>query len=160
MPLLQIQTTYTIPKGVVYNNEHVKEFTEYVLGRRDTMSRGNPLWQLIAYKPDVQIRSRVFEKITSRTLFDIIHKLTNYTKEDLVGERRAGGLVAARHVFCYLLFKCAGLPCTYVAELVNRDHATVLNSAKAVENAMETDYKPITNLLNQILDELSKSEDN
>lgn len=71
---------------------------------------------------------------------------------------RKGDIMKARHIFCALLKKKTKLSYAEIGEYVDRDHATVINSCKVINNAKDTNdplwkhYSIVEAQVNEILD--------
>lgn len=103
-------------------------------------------------------------KIYFNTAHKIIHVDTvqraveefyHVSHEELVGKRRTANIAFARHVAVYLANNLCEMTTPAIgAEFGGRDHSTVLNSLKVVENKMREDRRiveDIQNLKNTIL---------
>ena len=61
-----------------------------------------------------------------------------------------------RHYFCKFMFDNFKIPKTKIALLINRHHATVINSYKAHENLLK--YKPYTIITKEIAEALNSMD--
>ena len=77
------------------------------------------------------------------------------TKKELIGPRRTATIAFARHVAVYLANNLCEMTTPAIgSEFGGRDHSTVLNSLKVVENKMREDrriYEDVQNLKNTIM---------
>ena len=63
---------------------------------------------------------------------------TNKTMPDILGQKRHAGIVEARQLICWLLYARNKYSLYEIKDVINRHHATVLHSAKTIENMIET----------------------
>lgn len=66
-------------------------------------------------------------------VFNAILLATGFTKESLASSSRKGEMVLVRHILFYLL-KNKGYSLTNIADLVNRDHSTVIYALNKMKN--------------------------
>jgi chromosomal replication initiation ATPase DnaA len=72
---------------------------------------------------------------------------TGISEADIVSGSRIMEIVTARQVFCHVARK-SGFTIRAIAKRINRDHSTVSNSIKAIENHTNADIENIVNKLN------------
>lgn len=89
------------------------------------------------------------------TVQRVVEEFYHVSHEELVGKRRTANIAFARHVAVYLANNLCEMTTPAIgAEFGGRDHSTVLNSLKVVENRMREDRRiveDIQNLKNTIL---------
>lgn len=89
------------------------------------------------------------------TVQRVVEGFYHVSHEELVGKRRTANIAFARHVAVYLANNLCEMTTPAIgAEFGGRDHSTVLNSLKVVENKMREDRRiveDIQNLKNTIL---------
>lgn len=89
------------------------------------------------------------------TVQRIVEEFYHVTHEELIGPRRTANIAFARHVAVYLANSLCEMTTPAIgAEFGGRDHSTVLNSLKVVENKMREDrkiYEDLQNLKNAIM---------
>ena len=89
------------------------------------------------------------------TVQRVVEEFYHVSHEELVGKRRTANIAFARHVAVYLANNLCEMTTPAIgAEFGGRDHSTVLNSLKVVENKMREDRRiveDIQNLKNTIL---------
>lgn len=89
------------------------------------------------------------------TVQRVVEEFYHVSHEELVGKRRTANIAFARHVAVYLANNLCEMTTPAIgAEFGGRDHSTVLNSLKVVENKMRADRRiveDIQNLKNTIL---------
>ena len=89
------------------------------------------------------------------TVQRVVGEFYHVSHEELVGKRRTANIAFARHVAVYLANNLCEMTTPAIgAEFGGRDHSTVLNSLKVVENKMREDRRiveDIQNLKNTIL---------
>ena len=54
--------------------------------------------------------------------------------DEMRGKARWRAIVEARQIFCYICRKLLPLSLRQIGNVINKDHATVLHSVKAIEN--------------------------
>jgi len=89
------------------------------------------------------------------TVQRVVEEFYHVSHEELVGKRRTANIAFARHVAVYLANNLCEMTTPAIgAEFGGRDHSTVLNSLKVVENKMREDRRiveDVQNLKNTIL---------
>ena len=86
------------------------------------------------------LRSRQDEDELIEKIFTYTCKKFVVSREDLLGTRRTGTVVAARHFAIYLVRKKTALTSKQIAALFNKkDHTTVLHAIATIENRVQTD---------------------
>lgn len=83
--------------------------------------------------------------------------------EDLKGRSRRGEVVIIRHCIAYVLRKNYLFTLERIGEALGRNHATILNSVKVVDNALFTKDRvviPIFNTMNEFITKLKEDEEN
>ena len=89
------------------------------------------------------------------TVQRVVEEFYHVSHKELVGKRRTANIAFARHVAVYLANNLCEMTTPAIgAEFGGRDHSTVLNSLKVVENKMREDRRiveDIQNLKNTIL---------
>jgi chromosomal replication initiation ATPase DnaA len=71
---------------------------------------------------------------TPKIIMECICKTTGYPIESIKSKCREKGVTNARHIAAYLLLKYTNLMCAEVGKLLGRNHSTILNSHKVVDN--------------------------
>ena len=96
----------------------------------------------------IQMAERVLSeflktKRTEETIIDRIFSLTeskySVTKEELCGNKRASNIAFARHYAIYLTRKTTSYSQKDIAKIFHRDHTTIINSIKVIEERIQTD---------------------
>ncbi len=108
------------------------------------------------------------DKIASNrvlTLDDILEIVSFYTSisvENIKEHNRHLEISDARHLFFYIAKKYSGKSCVSIASYLNRDHATLINSIKKVENRIDTEpqFRIYLGNLIQILEETINKKNN
>lgn len=89
------------------------------------------------------------------TVQRVVEEFYHVSHEELIGPRRTANIAFARHVGVYLANNLCEMTTPAIgAEFGGRDHSTVLNSLKVVENKMREDrriYEDLQNLKNTIM---------
>lgn len=76
------------------------------------------------------------------TVQSVVEEYYHVTHEELIGPRRTANIAFARHVAVYLVNNLCEMTTPAIgAEFGGRDHSTVLNSLKVVENKMKEDRR-------------------
>lgn len=74
------------------------------------------------------------------TVFDVVHQVTGITREAMTKLNRARRVVDTRHLTIGLMSShCLRYSMVAIADIMNRDHATILHCAKMFETLSETD---------------------
>ena len=78
--------------------------------------------------------------LSSQKVINVVSAYYNLTSEQLVGKARTAQIALARHVAMYLCRVLLDVPFKKIGvEFGDRDHATVMNGIKNVENLLSTD---------------------
>lgn len=89
------------------------------------------------------------------TVQRVVEEFYHVSHEELIGPRRTANIAFARHVGVYLANSLCEMTTPAIgAEFGGRDHSTVLNSLKVVENKIREDrriYEDLQNLKNTIM---------
>ena len=81
------------------------------------------------------------KEVRSKQIINNICYYYSINPEDLRSRNRKAAVRDARNLTMYCLHKVLKLTSTYVGEMLNRDHATVLNGSKRTMDWIETDKK-------------------
>lgn len=80
------------------------------------------------------------KSLTADGIADTICELYGITKEELLGKCRKQNITFGRHVFCYLAYKYLSYSLSGIGKYLGcRDHTTILNSIRIVNNMCLTD---------------------
>ena len=72
----------------------------------------------------------------------VVEEYYHVSHEEIIGPRRTANIALARHVAVYLSSSLCEMTTPAIgAEFGGRDHSTVLNSIKVVENKMKEDRR-------------------
>ena len=83
------------------------------------------------------------------TVQRVVEEFYHVSHEELVGKRRTANIAFARHVAVYLANNLCEMTTPAIgAEFGGRDHSTVLNSLKVVENKMREDRRIVEDIQN------------
>ena len=83
------------------------------------------------------------------TVQAVVEAYYHVSHEELIGPRRTANIAFARHVAVYLANNLCEMTTPAIgAEFGGRDHSTVLNSLKVVENKMKEDRRICEDLQN------------
>lgn len=106
---------------------------------------------------------RVYFKIvptglTVSELSSVICEVCEVHWWDIVSESKKASFVVARHLFCYFAYYHLEIKLNRIAEILKRDHTTVMYANNKVKNMIETNdelyifpAKEIENRLNRIM---------
>jgi len=87
--------------------------------------------------------------------------LTLFNLDQLRQKNRKAFVAIQRHLFCYLMYKYCGYSSCNVGRLINRNHATVLNSIKVINDILETKQpKGYYNYIVSVIDRVNTYEQN
>ena len=94
-----------------------------------------------------------------------IRSYFNVNLKMLIEENREGDVMMARHIFNVLVKEHTSLSLAKVGTIVSRDHATVLNSKRVINNARDTNdilikhYNAIDKDIKNIIGDLSTQKE-
>lgn len=69
--------------------------------------------------------------------------------DKIIGKRRDKEIASARHIFCYLGRSHTGASLLAIGKFLGRDHTTVINSIKVVNDMIDTDYEVFVDMVNE-----------
>ena len=69
--------------------------------------------------------------------------------EKILGKRRDKEIASARHIFCYLGRSHTNSSLLGIGGFLGKDHTTVINSIKVVNDMIDTDYEVFVNMVNE-----------
>jgi len=120
-----------------------------------TKSKGAKIEHFIAKSLDYQcIYDNKAEQENIHIIFRIIEDETCITVKQIRSKSRKQDFAFLRHIICYILYNYFDYSITSIAEQVNRDHATVINSIKVVSNELTYPSK-IKKLYDRIITKLN-----
>lgn len=95
--------------------------------------------------------------ISPREVLEMVAKETFVTVEDILSDSRKGEIIVARHILCGVLKKNYNCTYTYIAEMLNRDHTTIISAVKNYLNRKERedDFK---DKANRILENINSNK--
>lgn len=100
----------------------------------------------------------VLPKNGSASLLDILEMAAvafSVPVEDLMNRNRRQACVFARHAFCLAARTSTGKSTLKIGRVISRNHATVLNSLKAANLMIETNYRDFTRNFEKIKESLN-----
>lgn len=83
---------------------------------------------------------------------DMVLDITGWTKEDIFSTKRSDEAVVRRGIID-LIATCNGVSLLECGKTSKRDHTTIINSLKSIENRLDTE-KEYRNLLKEIMAEV------
>lgn len=69
--------------------------------------------------------------------------------EKILGKRRDKEIASARHIFCYMSRTHTNCSLLGIGEFLDKDHTTVINSIKVVNDMIDTDYEVFVDMVNE-----------
>lgn len=69
--------------------------------------------------------------------------------EKILGKRRDKEIASARHIFCYLGRSHTNASLLGIGGFLGKDHTTVINSIKVVNDMIDTEYEVFVNMVNE-----------
>ncbi len=100
------------------------------------------------FKPDKR------RDLTPENILNCVAKRYGILREDLLGKKRTGELVYARHIAIYLTCELTDLSLKKVGSQFNRDHATIISAKNSVVTRMKNDAAFASDI-NEIISELT-----
>lgn len=89
-----------------------------------------------------------------QAVIDIVVFKSGVSLEYLMGKRRDGDILVARHIAMYLMRKECDITWRQIGEYFNRDHTTAIHAFSHVEDMLQSENKKYTSLLNQTLQDI------
>lgn len=91
--------------------------------------------------PGIRNREKLTFKttVTKEQMTKIVCDYFEIPLERIFKKSRKKELVLGRHVICFLLFKYSKLSKTDIAKFVNKDHTTVINGLRTLQDLMDTE---------------------
>jgi chromosomal replication initiator protein len=85
--------------------------------------------------------------ISPKEVLEIVSKETFVSVEDILSESRKGDVIVARHILCGVLKRHYNYSFTFIGEMLDRDHTTIMSAVKNFTNRKENeeDFKDKTN---------------
>lgn len=103
------------------------------------------------FKPDKR------RELTPENILNFVAKRYDIIRDDILGKKRTGELVYARHIAMYLTSELTDLSLKKIGAQFNRDHATIIAAKNSVISRMKKDVA-FANDINQIISELTGEE--
>ena len=111
-----------------------------------------------AYSLEVKIMP-FGDRLILDVIIDNVIKYFHIAEIDLISDQRDGDIMKARRIYCAMGYAMTGTSYSKIGNIVERDHATVINACKKIKNFRDTgdvlynDYIEIEKL---VLDKLNK----
>ena len=77
--------------------------------------------------------------ITTDKIFSILEKRYGIMREEMLGKRRTGDIVYARHIAIYLIQEYTDLSLKKTGKLFERDHTTIMAARDSVQHRIKSD---------------------
>ncbi len=95
---------------------------------------------------DIELWYNIIDNDIPSDLFNIINKVSSYfmvTIDQMRGKRRKRHIVEARQIYCKIAKDTTKYTLQRIADVIVKDHATVLHSVRICNNLIETnkDFK-------------------
>lgn len=78
-----------------------------------------------------------FHYVSTRILAGIVCDVCEVKWSDVTGTSRKGLLVIARHLYCYFSYEYQKKKLKDIAQVLSRDHTTILHSINHIKNMVE-----------------------
>lgn len=96
--------------------------------------------------------------ITPQLIIDVVAEQFGISPQDITAKKRSKEFVFPRHIIMYLCREMLDIPLEQVAKIVDRkDHSTVLNGIKNINNELEND-EDLRNKLDMIRKKINPNE--
>jgi len=105
-----------------------------------------------SFSGDIDIRD-ISQRISCRKILTAISERSQISVKRLRGSERNTHIVVWRQLVHYLCRELTSLSFPVIAKAVNRDHTTLLNSIRRIEERMNKD-PALRNYINRVRDEL------
>jgi chromosomal replication initiation ATPase DnaA len=92
-----------------------------------------------------------YEPVILENIMSVVTKVCNVSYEDISGTCRKNNIVTARHLFFYIAVRLEKQTLIRVARMTNKDHTTVINGVRHVENMLFTKDHVFTTAYNDII---------
>ena len=82
-------------------------------------------------------------------VLEAVSVTTGVSGEKVFGKDRHRDIMAARHLFCYMAKLHTDCTLMNIGKYINRDHTTVINSIKVVNDMIDTNYEVFVDLVHK-----------
>ena len=82
-------------------------------------------------------------------VLEAVSVTTGVPSEKVFGKDRHRDIMAARHLFCYMAKMHTDCTLMSIGKYINRDHTTVINSVKVVNDMIDTKYEVFVDLVHK-----------
>ena len=87
---------------------------------------------------------------------EAVSSVTGVPAEKVFGKDRHRDIMAARHLFCYMAKLHTDCTLMNIGQYINRDHTTVINSIKVVNDMIDTNYEVFVDLVHKCDDYINR----
>ena len=83
----------------------------------------------------------------------------NITPEEIYSKSRKSLLVVARQIAMKIMKEVLEMPLTEIGRVFGKDHTTVIHGIKTINNAFDTNHKPIINCYSWVFNKVMQEFD-
>ena len=94
--------------------------------------------------------------VNLENVMEAVSSVTGISGEKVFGKDRHRDIMAARHLFCYMAKIHTDCTLMNIGKYIKRDHTTVINSVKVVNDMIDIDYEVFVDLINACNDYIIK----
>lgn len=87
--------------------------------------------------------------VNLENVLEAVVSVSGVPGEKILGKRRDRDISTARHIFCYLSRSHTVASLDAIGKFLGRDHTTVINSIRVVNDMIDTDYEVFVQLVNE-----------
>lgn len=134
----RLRRNVTAPRTVADRVRVLRTEIETIVGTLKAFRRELDFLELVLPAQDPALGGDTLDEIP--VIQHVVGQYFKFTPEELIGRGRPEDLAWARHVAVYLCKLFTGKPHVQIGEgFGGRDHGTICNSIRAVEDAIRTD---------------------
>ena len=94
--------------------------------------------------------------VNLENVLEAVVNVSGVTGEKILGKRRDKDIASARHIFCYLGRSHTNASLEAIGKFLGKDHTTVINSIKVVNDMLDTEYEVFVDMVNECNNYITK----
>jgi chromosomal replication initiation ATPase DnaA len=110
---------------------------------------------MIAYFLHIKKITQMIDKILT-----VCSNVSGIPEETIKGKNRFRSIVVVRQIFCYIAREHFNYGLVEIADVINKDHTTVIHSYRLIKNLLELKDSLIIDLYEAIMDKIREDRKN
>ena len=90
--------------------------------------------------------------VNLENVMEAVSVVTNVPTEKIFGKDRHRDIMSARHLYCYMAKVHTNNTLQNIGRYIDKDHTTVINSIKVVNDMIDTEYDVFVDMVNRCND--------